>query len=274
MKKRVLILGVLLLFASCEEKRYEKTPEIESALNYSEAAAPKRMMGAGDAATYNSEQKIIRSAYLEYEVRQLDSSLARINRLIREQGAYISSENQYQSGNRLYYSLTLRVPAVQFDRFLEQVLQDGDIRHLKEKNINSRDVTEQFIDIEARLGTQRQALQRYRELLEKAETVSDMIAVEENIRRLEAEIESQEQRLQYLSRQVEMSEVRISIYQTLPQKFIPDKGDAFGLQILRSLHAGWRGVVAVFFWVIRLWPLWLLLLILLVRMKSSHKREE
>ena len=99
-----------------------------------------------------------------------------------------------------------------------------------------------------------------------------MIAVEENIRRLQAEIESQEQRLQYLSRQVEMSEVRISIYETLSQDYIPDKSNAFGPLLFRALHAGWRGVVAVFFWMIRLWPFWLLLLILLLKIKITPKK--
>lgn len=276
MKKIMLLLGVLLLFASCEEKRIEKIQEEDTALYYSEAAAaPKRMMGAGDIVQQNDiGNKIIRRASLQYEVTELDSAVSRIGRLIVQYEGYVQNENQYQRADRLYYTLQIRIPAKRFDDFLDMILIGDDIRRLEEKNVSTSDVSEQFIDVEARLETQRQALKRYRTLLEKAETVSDMIAVEENIRRLEAEITSQEQRLEYLSRQVEMSEIRISVYQILPQKFIPDKGNAFGPQILRSLHAGWRGVIAVFFWMIRLWPIWLLLLLLLIRMKSSQKRDE
>ncbi len=275
MKKIILLFGILLLLSSCGEERINRAEENQT-LYFNEAAAlSKRAMAAGDpVADYNSGQKIIRNAYLEFEVRQMDSSLVRIRRLIQEQEAFIQSENQYQSGERLYYSLTLRVPAAHFDTFLDKLLQGGDIRRLNEKNISSRDVTEQFIDIEARLSVQRQALERYRKLLEKAETVADIINVEENIRRLQAEIESQEQRLLYLSRQVEMSEIRINLYESRTQDYIPDKPAAFAPQFLKALHSGWKGLVWIFFWIMRLWPLWLIIIIPLIRNRIARKRNK
>ncbi|MDZ7797769.1 MAG: DUF4349 domain-containing protein [Candidatus Marinimicrobia bacterium] len=196
------------------------------------------------------------------------------DRSISDHEGYIQQENQFRQMGRLYYRLQVRVPEKLFDTFIGKVLTGKDIRRLEAKRISARDVTEEFIDTESRLATKRQALERYRDLLRKAETVSDMIAVEENIRRLEEEIEAQEKRLQYLSRQIEMSEIRIELYQELPGTYVPDKPLGFGPTFLRSLHKGWQGVVTVFFWIIRLWPLWLLLILLRIVFRARKKEDE
>lgn len=151
------------------------------------------------------------------------------------------------------------------------LLADDDIRRLEEKNISARDVTEQFIDIESRLSTKRQALARYRELLQKAETVTDMITVEDKIRRLQEELESQEARLKYLSGQVKMSEISISMYEVTQTTYIPNKSDAFFPTLLRALHGGLKGIVLVFFWIIRLWPIWIAVIFVRLITKKRHK---
>jgi len=118
---------------------------------------------------------------------------------------------------------------------------------------------------------QQNALARYRELLQKAETVTDMITVEDKIRRLQEEIESQEARLKYLSGQVEMSELSINIYEVTQTSYIPNKSDAFFPTLLRALHSGLKGIIVVFFWIIRLWPIWLGIIIIRLLTKKRNK---
>ncbi len=277
MKRIIIFLSILLMLMSCEKvsESYQLSKQDNAATIYAEAAAPKRAMGMGGTLQQaNTEQKIIKSASLRYEVNELDSSLAMLAPLIVKYNAIIEQEKQYSRSDRLYYVLTIRVPAAAFDAFIEEILRGKDIRRLEEKNISARDVTEQFIDIEVRLSTKRQALKRYRELLQKAETVSDMIIVEDKIRHLQEEIESQEARLEYLSKQVDMSEIRISLYQSFSPEYIPDKSNAFGPQFLKSLHRGWKGVVVVFFWFIRLWPLWIFLLLIRIIIRRRHLRNK
>jgi len=219
----------------------------------------------------NAEQKIIRSANLRYEVNEMDSSLKALSKLLSEYKGEIQSERQYSQADRLYTHLTVRVPAKDFEAFMTALLADDDIRRLEEKNISARDVTEQFIDIESRLSTKRQALARYRELLQKAETVTDMITVEDKIRRLQEELESQEARLKYLSGQVKMSEISISMYEVTQTTYIPNKSDAFFPTLLRALHGGLKGIVLVFFWIIRLWPIWIAVIFVRLITKKRHK---
>ena len=279
MKKILVLLIVLLFLAACgrTDKPVNKAQAYaEKTTAYAEdAAGSSRLSGAGtNLHIEGGGKKIVKTASLEFEVRDLDSSLSRLGKLVTEYEASIQQENQFRQMGRLYYRLHVRVPEKHFADFIGDVLRGDDIRRLESKRVSARDVTEEYIDAESRLSTKRQALERYRDLLDKAENVGDMIAVEENIRRLEEEIEAQEKRLEYLSRQVAMSEVRIEFYQSLPGTYIPDKPLGFGATFLRSLHKGWQGVVTVFFWIIRLWPLWILLILLKVFMHARKKEEE
>ncbi|MEA2077995.1 MAG: DUF4349 domain-containing protein [Candidatus Marinimicrobia bacterium] len=270
MKRLLLFISIVLLFVSCGDT--DDHIYTDSSENMIEAVSSKRTMSAGNLMQEsNAEQKIIRTANLRYEVNEMDSSLKAIKKLLIEFKGDVQSERQYGQNDRLYTYLTVRVPAEKFEAFITALLAGDEIRRLEEKNISARDVTEQFIDIETRLITKKEALKRYRELLQKAETVTDMITVEDKIRRLQEEIESQEARLKYLAGQVEMSEVRINIYEVTKTTYIPNKSDAFFPTLLRALHSGLRGIIIVFFWFIRLWPIWLSIIIIRLITKKRNK---
>ncbi len=272
MKRFLLFISIILLLISCDTNEQIFTDNNENMAYYDKAATPKRAMSAGALIQESSnDQKIIRTANLRYEVNEMDSSLKAINKLLSEFKGEVQSERQYSQGDRFYTYLTLRIPAEKFETFITALLAGDEIRRLEEKNISARDVTEQFIDIETRLSTKRQALARYRELLQKAETVTDMITVEDKIRRLQEEIESQEARLKYLSGQVEMSELSINIYEVTQTSYIPNKSDAFFPTLLRALHSGLKGIIVVFFWIIRLWPIWLGIIIIRLLTKKRNK---
>ncbi len=273
MKRFIIFLSIALLFIACDTSNENIfTDNSENMIYYDEAAAPKQAMSAGALMQESNEkQKIIRSATLRYEVNEMASSLKVVNTLLSQYKGVIQNERQYSQTDRLYTYLTVRVPAEYFENFITSLLAGDEIRRLEEKNISARDVSEQFIDIESRLSTKRQALIRYRELLQKAETVTDMITVEDKIRRLQEEIESQEARLKYMSEQVEMSEVRINIYEVIHTTYIPEKSNGFFSRLLRALHSGLKGIVVVFFWFVRLWPLWVGLIIILLISKKSKR---
>ncbi|MEA3391811.1 MAG: DUF4349 domain-containing protein [Candidatus Marinimicrobia bacterium] len=275
MKRFIIFISIILLLVSCDTNEQVFTDTDENMVYFEEAVAPKRAMSAGALMQEsNEDQKIIRTANLRYEVNEMDSSLKTLEKILSEYKGEIQSERQYSQADRLYIYLTVRIPADKFETFITALLAGDEIRRLEEKNISARDVTEQFIDIESRLSTKRQALTRYRELLQKAETVTDMITVEDKIRRLQEEIESQEARLKYLSGQVEMSEVRITMYESVSSFYVPDKSNAFGPQFLRSLNNGWKGVVDIFFWLIGFWPIWSLIIVIIIITTSKKRNKE
>jgi len=273
MKRFIIFLSIALLFIACDTSNENIfTDNSENMIYYDEAAAPKQAMSAGTLMQESNEkQKIIRSATLCYEVNEMDSSLKIVSTLLSQYKGVIQNERQYSQTDRLYTYLTVRVPAEYFENFITSLLAGDEIRRLEEKNISARDVTEQFIDIESRLSTKRQALIRYRELLQKAETITDIITVEDKIRKLQEEIESQEARLKYMSEQVEMSEIHINLYEVTKAAYVPNKSDAFFPTLLRALHSGFKGIVVVFFWIIRLWPIWIAIIFTHLILKKRDK---
>ena len=272
-----LLLILLVLFTACdsmdtkilsEDNARPPMPTIEAsgAMAAYKVADSKTLMRES-----NDEQKIIRTANLRYEVNNMESALSDIKAILINYKGEVQDERQYSHSDRLTSSITVRVPAKDFESFIEELLNGDNIRRLEERSISARDVTEQFIDVEARLKTQKQTMARYQELLQQAKTVSEIINVEDKIRRLQEEIESKEARLKYLNDRVDMSEVRISIYEITKSSYVPDKTDGFIPVVLKALHSGVKGIVVVLLWIVRLWPVWLLYIIIRLSIRSRKK---
>ena len=119
----------------------------------------------------------------------------------------------------------IRVPAAQFDRLVER-LEKGSGEVLF-KDISARDVTEEFVDLEIRLANKRKFADRYAELLKKAVSVKEILEIEENIRKIEEEIESTEGRLRYLSDQVAFSKLTLTLTQEKEYKYKPRQARNF-----------------------------------------------
>ncbi len=130
-----------------------------------------------------------------------------------------------------------------------QVVQlEGLAEKVDNKNINTKDVTEEFIDVEARLKTKKELETRYLDLLKQAKTVADIVSIESQIANVRAEIESMEGRLKYLSNQVSFSTLNVSYYQE------SDMSYGFGSKFLNSLKSGWYNLVDFIFWLLGIWP--------------------
>jgi hypothetical protein len=113
-----------------------------------------------------------------------------VEAICKELNAYISNESQNNYGERLQYNQMIRVPADQFDLLLQKI--EGEAVNVESKNIHTQDVTEEFIDVEARLKTKKELETRYRELLKQAKTVQDIVSIEGQIAAVRSEIESME----------------------------------------------------------------------------------
>jgi hypothetical protein len=120
------------------------------------------------------------------------------------------------------------------------------------KNITAEDVTSQFVDIEARLKTKKEVELRYTALLREAKKVSDILEVENNLRTIREEIESQEGQLKYLKDQVSYSTINLSIYQKLDYSPEPELG--FFSKIKEAFVNGWRGLISFFVGLVSIWP--------------------
>jgi len=114
------------------------------------AGAAAKRMSRPDADTQTAvERKLIKTGYINFESEDIKSSRILINNLVSKYGAYINNENENSTTKMLEQYLVIKIPKNNFDAFVES-LESG-ITKISSKNIDIEDVTEEFIDITARL---------------------------------------------------------------------------------------------------------------------------
>ncbi len=218
------------------------------------------------------KKKIIKDGRIGLKVNDLELTKTRIDSLVKKHGAYYSNENMNNTDWQSSYSLTIRIPSSNFESFIHSIeTGKGEILY---KEIDARDVTDEFIDLETRLQTKRAYLKRYRDLLGMAKTVKEILEIEEKIRRLEEEIESTTGRLKYLSDLVDYSTLRLNIEKQKDFKYNPEKRDKFSERVKQSLSKGWFGFIDFLLLLIKNWPFWLMIVPVAYLFKRFRKRKK
>lgn len=153
--------------------------------------APMESENQGSSVYQNPGAKLIRRAELSIQTEQFDESREALNTLVASCGGYFENSSEYGGSRRDVNAsrrgeYVVRVPAEKYDQFLSQT---GDLGYVTNKNENSEDIGERYYDTEARLKTQRTKQERLLALLEKAETMEDIIALESALSDVEYQIE-------------------------------------------------------------------------------------
>ena len=193
-----------------------------------------------------NERMLIKTGNLSIQVDDIKQSRKQIGDIVNKFKAYISDERLDDYGDRLNTSLTIRVPTPTSPTLFTLIEQVGD--KTDSKSVNVQDVTEEYIDVEARLKTKKELEARYREILKQAHTVTDILSVESNLNNVRAEIESMEGRMKYLMNQVSFSTLNLNFY----QKISTDYG--FVGKFADGLGNGWTNFLTFFIGLANIWP--------------------
>ena len=261
-----LPLLIAFLFVACNSRsdmgHTSMSPEMAAgeSMDYKEmerssSGQSANQNGDGSASLPPEDRKIIKTADIRCEVNNLESSTAKIESQLAGFKAYVSNVEFSSSSYSLENQLTIRVPADQFDTLLKAIGEEA--LYVDYKRINARDVTEEYLDIETRLQTKKEVRDRYIDILRnKAKTVEEILMAEEKIRVIQEEIESREGRLRYLKNQVQLSTIRLSLYEKLRGSGPQQPG--FFQQLVRSLANGWEVFLDFLLGLAAIWPLLLL----------------
>ncbi len=192
-------------------------------------------------------RKLIKEANLRFRTRDNAETYALIQKTIKEFEAFISDEETFSSGNQTGYNLTIRVPAEKFDTLLNFIVSNVNIRELDNKSTRLNDVTEEFIDIEARIKIKKESIQKLTELLKQANNLTETLEIQKQLTDLQADIESIEGRLKYLTNQVNYSTIKVSFYENISysERFADDFWDA--------LKGGWQVFLRILTLLAYLW---------------------
>ena len=184
------------------------------------------------------QRMIIKTGSLSVEVDKYDETETRINDIVKKYNGFIanSKSSQNSSGNKSG-TITVKVPADKYDALIADVSKIGKVMN---QNIQSNDVTEEYVDLEARLKTQKELEQRLIKLLnEKASRLSDVIEVEEKLASVRQKIESFEGRMKLLKSQSDLSTLTINVYE--PSMISTSSGGGFFYELGQAIKKGLSG---------------------------------
>lgn len=261
--KGITIILILTVLLGCNKVRNEQRLDKESAsfslnqeVNDFGGTPPPPPPSSQINEPNTIDKKIIKTAYINIEVENIAASRKLIDTAIKSFDGYVISENTQNTESQLTSSLNIKVPAPQFDRMLAKLANLA--MRVDYQNIETQDVTAEYIDVETRLSNSQKVEQTYIKLLQRANSIEDILKIEQKLGEIRTEIESTQGRLKYLNNQVSYSTINLSVYQKLEYKFIAEKLPSFWERLKSSIISGWRGIVAFVLFLIKLWPLWIL----------------
>lgn len=166
---------------------------------------PCATANADNMAEVRPDRMLIWKANLSIQVWNVSNTVSVATALAERQGGFV--ERKSDSGEESA-SLTLRIPSKRFKTALASFEMLGTVTY---RNIEGEDVTEQYIDVEARLKNKIVLRDRLKELLEKATAVKDVLAIETELNRIQADIDSMEGRIKSLKGQVDFTTITLSL---------------------------------------------------------------
>lgn len=277
MKFFLSLILVVILFSSCQDSSGERSMTSDSLDSPAkvfgdEVEADTKKSKVEDEKESNSvaERKLIKKGSIAFESSDVNETKREINKLVSKYRGYIGNEHINKEYDRVSHSLTVRIPSEHFDAFLEGI--SSVTKELEDKSIHVEDVTEEFIDIQARIKTKKAVEARYEELLSRANTIEEILKVENQIGNLRAEIESMEGRLRYLKNRVGLSTLNIDYYQKIEGSV--DSPDSFGSKFKDALYKGWEGFELLVIGIAHLWIIIVLVFIGYFIYKLRKKRRK
>ena len=193
---------------------------------------------------FNTQDKrmIIRSGTMNIEADNFNDTESKIKQIVNSTGGYVTnSSSQINASGKKQGSITIRVSANKFDELLGELSKTGKVVN---QNISGKDVTEEFMDAEARLKTQRELESRLLKLLaEKTAKLTDVVDVEQKLASVRENIEKTEGRMRYLKDQASYSTLTVSVFE--PSILNTSTGGGFFYELGESISKGLTGFTKV-----------------------------
>lgn len=268
LKKSLLCALFLPLLLACGkkagdgEKMYELESKEEVVEKGGRSTSADQVEESADAAKEKAgekpkeRRKLVREGSLKYEVESLQEEEERIESILKELDGYVADQKLSREYSRKVVETTLRVPAENFKSLVERISTGVD--GLDDKKIEVKDVTRAFIDMRARLDTKKGLEKRYKELLNRTDSVDEILRIEKEIQTLREDIERIEGRLRHLKDRISLSTLKLEYYQAIEQEEEESVAFHFWKKITEAARAGWRGVQWFLIVLTAFWPLLLL----------------
>lgn len=187
---------------------------------------------------------VIRTAELDVEVEDASKALAAARTTAAGAGGHVENESTERIDDTHVTSrVVLRVPQERYDSVLAELAGAG---KLLSRKADAKDVTDQVVDVESRIATQRASVARVRELMERATKLSDVVTLEGQLSSRQADLESLLAQQSALKDRTSLATITLTLSETEREESAEkDEGPGF----LDALGGGWDALVATLRWI-------------------------
>ena len=273
--KLFVVVGVCLGIAACSEKgapamqgMVEETAAAEYAENAQGKSRARSAMAPGEdkqagvnlavLADSQPDRYLIKDAVLTIEVDDARVASDALVAVVTSSGGYVGELLERQDGLGIrYVSMQVRVPA---DRFEDSMAQFSPLGKILQKQITTRDVTEEFVDTDAKVRNLKCTEERVLDHLSRTAKLEDILKVEQELSRYRERIEQMEGRLRFLNNRVAFSTIQVTIQEKAkattivpPESF--STGKVFS-EATRSLVGFGRVLWVKVIWLLVWSPVW------------------
>lgn len=162
--------------------------------------------------SFDIEQRVIKTGSVSIQVKSTDDTINSITSISSAYGGFVqSSETWLQSDETTSGYITFKVDAENFEQAVEEIKALATI--IDSESISGQDVTEEFVDLQSRLGNLEAEEAQYLQIMERAFTVEDLLLTSDYLSAVREDIEVIEGRLNYLSSRTDFSTISVSIYE-------------------------------------------------------------
>jgi hypothetical protein len=230
-------MAVCVLLCACSKRAADA-----SRAGAAGGPAPAPEPNAEPPSPSTTARRVIRTAELWMETDAPDGAVSKLTMLADGRGGFVVSSETSQSrdsegAETAVTTLVFRVPVETFDGALSAVRAMG--TRVANEKVTGQDVTEEYVDLEARIRAQRALEEQYISILKGARSIPDVLAVQQKLGDVRTEIERAEGRRRYLESQTSLSTITVHVARHL------DAVGAEGPGFARSISLAGHDAVAV-----------------------------
>lgn len=152
------------------------------------------------------ERMVTYNAWISLETSDIQGVLVKISALASNYGGYVTGSSHSTTGAQATAEINIRVPKDKFHSAVQEIEAYG---KMVDEHTSSEDITQQYIDLNARLNNLQKQETRLNEILSIASTVDEILRVEDELTRVRSNIESLQGQINYLKGNVELSLVSV-----------------------------------------------------------------
>jgi len=230
----LLILG-LVLISGCGASPFSPAPEPGDG-GQDEGAIPEEP---------TEDRKIVKEGSMTLEVEDIAETMDKVAEMADELNGYVVSSYKHEYEREVSGHITIRVPVEKFDEAFARLRQLA--TSVPYETTTAKDVTEEYVDLEAQLSNLQATEAQYLALMEKAQTVEEMLKVQSELSKVRGQIEQIEGRMQYLEQTSETALIEVTLEETKGLAG-PWSASAALKSAVRGLTTFGRGLATVLIW--------------------------